>query len=135
VVQNDEYQPHVRIERGHLIFQPNTLLAAGQERRIAVQRDREDPAADGDRVPAAALQLGKLLPPERQALRLLATGKFMVAERRVHKQVLVAPEGGLAAILGVVGRNSMPRQIPVDKDGCRVFVSDPGDQCPARGRV
>ncbi len=115
MMHDDQHQTNRRTLCSEFPFQPNTLLAAGQQRGIAVERQGQDPAPQCHRIPAPAAQLRKFAPPAFEAFGLPAGREFVVAERRVDPQALLAPLARFRAIRIVIRRHPVPGQIPVDE--------------------
>src|ERR1700688_3832032 len=100
------------VERRDLFLEPGSLLASRLQRRVAVQCNADHLGADGNRVPAAATQLRKGIPPTIEATRLEAGGELMIAQCRVDAQMTVAPGARLGTVYIIVCNNPVPRQIP-----------------------
>src|ERR1700722_6166171 len=103
------------VERRDLFLEPGSLLASRLERRIAVQRNADHFGADGNRVPAAAAQLRKGIPPAIEAARLETGRELMIAQCREDAQMTIAPGARLGTVYIIVCGNPVPRQIPIDE--------------------
>ncbi len=135
MMHDDQDELHPRIDDRQLTLQPAALLAVRQQRGVAVERHRENLAAHRHRIPAAAAQFRKRTPPALEAFRFGACREFMVAERRVDPQLLLAPGPAFFPVHRIVGAHAVPRQIAVDEQRSGLLARDFVDQCPAYARI
>src|SRR5581483_6416486 len=81
-VEDDEF--HTLRHPVELSGDPSSLVALGQQRRIAIQVQNLDFRAQPRGIPAVAAQCGEGIPPVLQALRFVRPIELMVSQRRKY---------------------------------------------------
>ena len=103
MMQVDEDEAYARRQMLELAADPLDLLAARQQGRVAVEVKDVNGIAESHRVPAAAPEFGKGIPPVLKTFALDSV-EFVVAQRRVDEEVSVAPDLCFRAIHVVITR-------------------------------
>jgi hypothetical protein len=101
VVHSQDDEIHRSRESVDLGLDPARLIAAGQQRSIAVESEHVDASPQLHWVPAAVSHFGEVAPPVLEGLSWLA-GEFMISERGEYAQMRVSPRLRLGLELRII---------------------------------